>query len=354
MKNLILTIATTLIVSCATPTKEYASLYDMFPKERELTLKDEVVISDPIFMSSGKGTIYKSHLIASVRNGNRSDIAVIDIKTGEVVQTLLPRGRGRNESVNAYLVGVYRDEIICYNEVNSSILRLKFDEIYKPTADQNWSKTDLTWDGSFACKTGFGTLSDDRYIFCGCREDGLFEVIDSQSRVLNTFGEYIEVKGDEVERTVPYDGMFIPALSYERMLYTSTRGNILYFYDTSDTDSEPKLLNRYDYDLAKGNVVYFTGGKSIGPDDDDLLGSISVTASRDCFYLLNSRTRFGDFIKASDYGSNTILVFDKDGKPIEKLISDRKLINIYYNQDDNLLYSIYENEDGDLVIATYK
>ncbi len=354
LQTIILTAAALCAVSYSSPQGEPTSLYDMFTQERELVADDKTVIIEPVGYASN-GEIYDSYLIATMYSSTQIFRRVIDIHTGETIQNILPKGRGRNESTNAYLVGMHRDEVVCYNESKNTILRAPFSEILKPTPYQKWSSQELDWDSElFTSKFFFGALDGGRYVLCGCREEGLFEVIDSECRVLYTFGEYKKLEGDEMERIAPYKGAFYTTPSQERLLYSSSEGNIYYFYDIFDPTAAPRLLNKYHFDTPFIDVKYYDGGGvSMNTNRESIIGTMAVAVSDEYFYMLNDNRRYSE-IDASNCGSNTILVFDRNGEPAEKLTLDRKISNIYYSKENNSLYTITLDEEDESCLMRYK
>ncbi len=355
MKHNLLTLAIILIISssCAKKSKEYGSIYDMFSKERSISADEKQIVIEPISFAS-YGQIFNSHLFVAVYCNNNSFNRVIDINSGKTVQNLLPYGRGRNESINSYPLGMNHDEIAFYTEENNSIVKTQFNEIFKPTPDQKWSRHKFDWSGElFSSKMSCSVLADNRYIATGCRKEGLFDIIDSDGNILYTFGEYKELEGDKIEKNAPYSGKFYVTPSQQRLLFSTKGGNIYYFYDISDSSSQPKLLNKYHIDTPSIIVKYFDGGGVSTQTDRDntISGSISITASDEYFYLLHSNKKYAD-VDCSI--SDVILVFNRNGEPVEKLILDMKISKIYYNQDDNSLYTITLNAQDENCLMRFK
>ncbi|MFI3306560.1 MAG: BF3164 family lipoprotein [Rikenellaceae bacterium] len=339
------------VVSCAQP--EYTSLDDMFTEEQSITVTDEVVLLSPI-SSALHGTICGSHLVSTIGYNGKYVISIVDIHSGEIEQTLLPKGRGRNESTNAYLIGVQGDNIVCNNRDKSKILKLSFDEAFKATPDQRWRETDMEWDGYWGSKFYPGALEDDRYIFCACSEEGLFEIVDSESNLLYTFGEYNMLDGDEDERAAPYKGRFYTTQSQERLLYSTEYGNVLYFYDISDPNREPKLLNKYHFELPKIDIEHYRGGTSISTNAESIIGTRTAAVSDDYFYLLNDSRTITEVNESKEFGCNTILVFDRDGNPIKRLLLDQRCMYIYYSDSNNSLYTIGINDREEDCLIRYQ
>ncbi len=347
--------------SCTQTQSEYDSFYDMFPKERSLTVDEEVVISRPlasvrgglIYDSHKGGEIYDSYLIAN-NSDPQNRVVVININTGEVENSIMNKGNGRNEVVYGSLLSMCRDEVICYDGAKEMIWRCDFEEIFKPTAMQSWRQEKNSWEGLFMCKFNPGIIDDHRRIFCGCREEGLFEIVNPDGEAIYTFGEYQRLEGDDVERAVPYAGAFSITPSVERFLYYTSAGNILYFYDISDSGSEPKLLNKYHFDTPVYNVEYIQGGMRIMGDEESLVGTISAAVSDENFYLLNINKRQSELKSAEDWMCNTVYVFDRDGRPVEKITLDRGVAAIFYSAENNSLYSVSLNDQEEDCLIRYQ
>ncbi|MFI3304051.1 MAG: BF3164 family lipoprotein [Rikenellaceae bacterium] len=351
--KLLTTILTALCaVSCAQP--EYTSIYDMFTEERELKITEEIAISEPLSYIS-KGVIQDSLFFAQIRQSTHH-IYATNIFTGEVESKILPKGRGRGEAMNISLLGLVDNDIVCFSWNNRSAIRVDLNEAIDSTnaaelRSTKWKSDDkIMW-------ANIIPLPYEKYISNQFTEDGIFHILDSDLEELCSFQKYEKVSDSDMENNSTYQGLMYLAPSKDRFIHTSYLINNIHIYDVTSLDSEPRLVKHYKDELPKFELKSAEYGEYVEPLGSNILGTGALTASNKHFYLLNIGLSYDEFRALgdeADEGATTILVFDRDGRPVEKLILERPATDIYYSETNNSLYTIGINDREEDCLIRYE
>ncbi|MFI3304053.1 MAG: hypothetical protein SNF68_01810 [Rikenellaceae bacterium] len=355
LTHTIAALATLCAVSCAQP--EYTSIYDMFTKERELKITEEIAISEPLNISYN-GIIRDSTLYLGI-SGASYNMYTINIFTGVVESKIVPKGRARGESQKAIPLGIDDENIIFNNIYEKKIMKLNLDDVKRSLSPQEIETIKIKND-NFMQVLDLCYLSHDRALYNIRNERGLFEIVDlNKNEVLHSFGEFDESLNGNKSMESSYQGHLQTNPSMDRFVSYSSYGNILYFYNVSSLDEEPRLLNHYHFDTPTYKVVQTNreGGSitmSVTSGETNIMGTGSTTVSDDNFYLLNSDMSVIDYQANPSDGFDKVLLFDRDGKPLQILILERAATMIVYSKLNNSLYTIGINDREEDCLIRYQ
>ncbi len=379
MKNLKMLLALTLLfVSCAgEATIENGDIETLFKKERTLTLTSQVPISEMLGACSIVD-ILGDYAILQMRKTS-ADFAfyVIDINTGKVVNKLFSVGRGRNELQYPTYLGSCDGQIHIYDQINKLIISLDVDQLLTNSSATRPQRVKCPQPEKPYFAATYMTLSDNRYVLR--RSIGFFNDEDK-----NTIQEVeliaLQLEEDQLSEGEPftifgqgesddtkhytYLGSLCTTDDSRHMLYTTTAGAYLQFYDCSQVDAPPTMIKEYVAQMPKYQPETKNSGDQqiilIKNAPETLSGINFVTADDDNYYMgYIGRTKDECFELSDEEMESctiTILVFDKKGEPKEKLkIEQTNLFKAYeHSSTNNSLYTIGYDDDGNDCLMQYK
>ncbi len=340
------------LLACAEPVKETKALTDIFTKERSLT-----AIVSPIEGNIGYHQVISSagdYLLGKPYLRNEYFFSVVDPSTSKSVNLLVPYGRGRNEASDVCMINNRAGEFGFYDSVKKQIRIMSVDDILKPTPEIKFESIELVPKDDFTNDflDGITRVADGRFVQAGYspKSDNLIATYDASGKEVSTFGrvDFPKNTHDFAKRTT--SGNIAAAMSGGRLLWTTKGGNLYRFYNCSDPNSEPKLIKEYFYNLPKFEIVEQEYGISSSPAPDSPKGVTNIAVGNDKYFLL-----FTDYVLSKDGMqiesiTSKVLVFSKDGEPIEVLNLDKGVQTIAYLEKTNSIYAFYAGEDSDLLL----
>ncbi len=373
MKRLLLAVAI-LLSSCAEPAIKGGDIASLFTKERRVAPSAEIVISEPLGGCSLVDIIDGFALLQTHTQSADYNFCVVDTKTGEVVNKLFSRGRGRNELMYPEYISSSDKNIYLYDQMKPAVISFLRDDILTKSVDietttikyQNLDMTEGYIHQSFA------NIGNDRFVVSRHRAEDdmrhlmMIPIEDNQFQDGEIFSRFGEDDDSDKITSLTYKGKIATSEQGDAMLYCVSLGVYMRFYDCSDNSASPTLVKEYNVQLPEYEMEVLNfpdGGRGVSyhPSDDIIKGISAIAANDDNFYLVycglsTSQIRAlsqEECAQLQDYP--TILVFNKRGEPQEKIIVEGEVdYDFKYNAKTDSFYALIVNDDGDDCFVEYK
>lgn len=177
-----------------------------------------------------------------------------------------------------------------------------------------------------------------------------YALLDRQGQIIRSFGDFpndgIEVPNSL--KTFAYQGTMIGNQRNRRMAFATRNGVILDIFEIGK-DSVRTIIQRHDIN-AKYKDINIPNAFGVEHADDDLFGSLDMTATDNFIYILYSGKYWERKTEESlekALRARHIFVYDWDGNPVCQLETDINLMNICISNDNKRLIGFsYEDDYG--------
>lgn len=323
-----------LLVSCKSSA---TNLEELFPKTVEaktelVDIKSEDIISPVVSILS----IDNYLIIRSINQ--RYNIYVYDLERNRRAYELFTVGRASNEFLGTQSLAKRDNGLFIRTNTGEYVI---VDSLYKG-CDKNCHKIKGP-----SGLTRLIPMNDEHYIGIGLFEDSnkQFALFNKEFEAIEYFDDYPLEDDDKTALAYGFQGN-LTYYGTDSFAYTSNVGNIIKFF--SYKNGKIEKTNEYLFDMPSFKNVSTGIYTSVAIAKESKCGNLSVTASKNSYYLLNSEKTVVD----RDFSSNTIYIFNTKGKPMEKMILDRKVDLIVYSEVYNCLFAV--GSDENLEPAIYK
>ena len=306
-----------------------------FKEKREI--KGKIVNLDNVFLGNPKQLLFSDKYFIIVDNTESNFVKVINLNSKELVAEFGKKGRGPNEinyMGNAW-INDFENSIEIFDINNKVINCLSLDSI---------NKLDLKFAEKIAIKPPpkeLGTiiysricrLSDSLFIASGLLENGRFALFNNSGEYLKAFDDF-DFYGEEfspfsnVEKGIALQGAFTGKQLYGKFAFATSKSACIQVYKTNGQDVE--VVKKANYYIAPPKKI----SNTIATSSEIPLAFIDITSSEDhIFVLYSGKSIAQDNLNAEN--CNTILVYDWEGNPIEKIEIDISVSRISYNKESN-------------------
>ena len=196
-------------------------------------------------------------------------------------------------------------------------------------------------------------INNNKFIQLGPYSQNMYLVTDSLGRKLNSIHEFPYKNMDEKRiknklRAMAYQGKILSNPSKDKMIYTSSVGNIIHFYEIKDNNLNilKKIETAYpDYITEeKGNGF----GAPLKPTN--IISYIYVYATDNFAYFLYSGKTIKEFVnEGSMYYGDNLLVYDWKGNLVKSIKLDIPCQYFCVSNDDKKMWAITENPDPNII-----
>lgn len=336
-------------ISC---TNDKKTLYENFNIERNIQKLSEIPLKENLSIVGRMTIIDSSIIIQSYRSTH--NFYIFSLGNGECINKIVSYGRANNESQWANMENTNNNCFNYYDVNNNCIVQIKKNDLLNEIPESRKAK--IIIDKSFMYGSDVTLLSDGRYLYVGLNpsQNSVFRITDTSSNLICDFGEAVsDKKNDESKNILPETqrGNITTSRNNTHFLFTSSYGSVFKFYNCTNKNEIPKLISSYIYDLPIYKEIPNGNMRTVATSKDNILGVLSATSDDNKYYLLyQDKTIIESDNKRT---SNIVLVFDINGKPIEKLKLDLNVSIISYDKINNTLVGLHENDDGNSAFIHY-
>ncbi|MDD4032270.1 MAG: BF3164 family lipoprotein [Bacteroidales bacterium] len=348
MKQLIKLNFITFLIYTITACSPKNSLYDHFNREEILTANIIDTIRDPLVIS-GMSVLDTFLIFQTTKMSHNFQVYSL---AGKFLNKLLPYGAGPDESLWANIVNTY-DQLIVLDVNRHEVIEIPQSQILE--THPKISKIKMSIGDGFLFGIAFSPMSNGRYLFHGVSKDKQpFAMTDSLFQINQFFGE-LDLKdnaeiSDRIIRLVT-QGEIKTNPDGDYFVFASSSGNVIKFYDCTNY-SVSKQTNAYVYDLPIIESKETSASASVHIKEGSVVGTIGMTASDSHYFLLHVNKSWEENIR--ERTSDVVLVFDKQGNPIKKLVLDMKVNWIAYSKIDHSIYALKKDNEDNEVLLQYK
>lgn len=196
-------------------------------------------------------------------------------------------------------------------------------------------------------------INDNRFIKIGPYPRNMFLITDSLDKKINSIYEFPHKNSDERKiknhlRAMAYQGKILSNPSRNKMIYTSSVGNIIHFYEIKD--SSLNILKKIE--IAYPDYITEEKGNGFGaPLKSKNIISYICTYTTDQFaYFLYSGKTIKEFInEGSMYYGDNLQIYDWKGNLIKNIKLDMPCQYFCISNDDKKMWAITENPDSNII-----
>ena len=329
-----------LVLSC-TKQQNFSSLFKEVRKieHQSLSNKNDVIIGSGWFMSKAG-----NHLIIENRD-EQNLLLLYDIADSRFVRRFAPSGQGPEEFIVLNKVQVKNDSTIFLHDP----AKKQFIE-YVFTIDSSKEINDrkvnvIDWGEDMPLYT---IKTKGYYVVTNTVREGFFTLYDTLGHALGTFCSY-PVKEEyanheNVQKAFIHQGQFIARFHSDQFVYAVDYAPIIQFFHIEDSKILPDKEHIYGY------VEYtINNDGGVSSDRNSPIIFVASYATDNRLYIVYSGSAYNEKGPAAFLG-NEILVFDWDGNPICRYLSDVQVRGISVSDDDKIMWAIAYNPDPELVM----
>ncbi|KQC02757.1 BF3164 family lipoprotein [Pedobacter sp. Hv1] len=321
---------------------ENITSFSKFPKEINVSFKElyEYNKGTPKSMHSLDSTL----IIFNVSHKIESFFYNYSLKTGQLSEGYLKKGRGPNEAIGGFCSGLSGNNLWAYDLTLKKIFitdKTKAITNNNPSFHVSPLKTDFY---------NIILLDSNRFLVNG-KEDSKFKIqeIDASGEVITEFGEFKHIPADMplgALKDACHSFFFLkPSGGKVAMSYLHT--DVLEIYDMEKPFKSKAVQGPVGFDLdfkigKRGKYNYME------KTDETKKAFIAGAVTDKYIYLAYSGI---SHTKKTDWSyAKFVYVYDWDGNPVKKLNLDRRISGLTVSQDDKTMYS-YDVDKGFLVEA---
>lgn len=359
-----------LFTSCAgEATIENGDIETLFHKERTLTLTTQRAISEAL-PTCEIADIVGNYAILQIHDASADfNFYIVDIESGEVVNKLFSIGKGRNEMMYPWYMGMLNGRFFIYDQVNKLLFSVSVDDLTTRSVDLRPERIKAINDNGIFFMQNYTAITGDRFVsFVNIEDENdpklmIAPLEDNQFQ----FGETFFKVGEGIDcdsRSNSFRGGVHTTDNGKSMLFRASGGVYLTFFDSSDSATPPTMTKEYLAQVAEYDVQTLSAGEKTiiiqMHTPETIMGFTSVSADNDDFYLLYSDATYKEYTERrenkEEYGTAKVLVFNKKGEPKEKLLIENFKYNaaLIHCSDDNSLYTVDYDQDGNDCLVQYK
>lgn len=319
------------ILICFTGCKNYS---DFLSFQEVINVKVQVLketyIGMPIEM-----TVHNNYIYINDFEGD-SILWCFDKKNLNNSKRIIPKGEGPNEFLSPIQYFITDTSLVVHNRWHYSFQEFLYsdkDFSLSPIHDRIKISTDIDM---------LYPLPDHRYISSGRFDDSRFVIINNVGETILKCGNYPSYAQDEENYSNFSKFMFHQSMfGYNKTkdLLVSVTNHILEIWDCSIADSlllkKRILLSPYEYKSQTG-----TGWASVFPEDWVEIGSRRICATDKNIYILYNPNTHEMKKAGKEVLNSEIYIFDWNGIPIKKLVTDKKLICFCIDEKENKAYCV--------------
>jgi len=351
------------ICSCGNKTT-VTTVLDLFDETTNLSYKTLNIQDKSDILLSPEGIEIKDNLMITLDGRSIKFFSLIDTKTNVLVKSWGDKGQGPGEIVG--LLDFYRN----YNNTGINawdpiLRRLNFYSFENILENDNPLPIDLLSDVKSIKEVnnfeGFFPnvlqLNETLFLGTGNNLQKRFTLIDAKNQIKVSVGGYPEAdKGEDVIpvlRNQAYNGMVRYNPEQNKVVYLSYESEMLEIFQVKDTcldlvhgnyTTVPKYTFVSDERGPRVEIEKFTNGKgcfiTMAVSDKKIFALYQQYSGTESDSDITAFTS-----KAADY----VLVFDWDGKPVQKCKLDCFVSEIQYDEKSNRLYAVKSKPDPELV-----
>ena len=265
---------------------------------------------------------------------HKKHLYVYDLETAELVNELYFVGRGHNEMTRMSSAYPYKNGLFMYAD-KSIIINDSIYDRCEPFSTKTKMPDNVK--GSMI----IAPINDDASVAIGIfpDTDKQFALLNDKFEVVNYFDEYPETSGTFTSSDLAMGFQGRITTSKNGFVYTSNVGNIMKFFKYNKSDVSK--IKEYLFEIPKFTSVSTKTVTGVAQDRSNVVGSISVTASDNEYFMLFNDKLLGD----KQRKSNTIYCFNLDGSPNKKITLDREVEHIFYSKKLKKLYAVGSEDD---------
>jgi hypothetical protein len=188
----------------------------------------------------------------------------------------------------------------------------------------------------------------DQYALCtGFFEDNRFAILDSTMNIIKYDADYKPIMHYDKKEDIPYVYNYQSKYAIKpdgtKLVYGSYLGVIFEIYDLSRIPQEVELMHRKEYIYPKYETKKGRNFQ-VWESEECEIGFYDFYVTNKYIYALISGT-------SEDIAPSSIYVFDWEGKPIMKFVSDKNLCSIAVDEKNKKIYGVNITMKGvDLVV----
>ncbi len=321
---------------------ENMTSFSKFPKEINVSFKELYEYNKGIPKSLH--TVDSTLIIFNVSHKIESFFYNYSLKSGQLSEGYLKKGRGPSEAIGGFCAGLIGNDLWAYDLTLKKIFitdKTKATTYKNPLFHIIPLKTDFY---------NIALIDRDHFLVNG-KEDSKFKIqeIDSMGKVIAEFGEFKHIPADMplgALKDACHSFFFLkPSGGKIAMSYLHT--DVLEIYDMKKSFESKAIQGPSGFDLdfeigKRGKYNYME------KTDETKKAFIAGAVTDKYIYLAYSGISHA---KKADWSyAKFVYVYDWDGNPIKKLNLDRRISGLTVSQDDKTMFS-YDVDKGFLIEA---
>lgn len=325
----------TFLTSCSTNKNE--SAYSSNIEFPEIEHVNCTKLNDSHLFAHPKQIAVIDSLIIVADNAHGKLLHIFNTK-GDFIKSFANVGKGPGEAINVNYFSIANNgDVVIYDPQSMKIIRYNLQAVRSGDIKNSFQEQNIAsritknqdmqvriWDAI--------SMTDSTYLLVGNNDKVRFGIMSND--IVSTYNQYPECVDtqniEEVWSIFANETRCKLNAAKNKMVQSTFIGGILQFFEISNNNIhnyktmyifEPK------YDIAEGaKPTWVTSNNETQP------GFIDIDV--DDNYVYSLLHQFSDDIETRWEYPNAISVFDWEGNPIKKIISDRQLVNISIDKDE--------------------
>lgn len=287
-----------------------------------------------------KNVVFSRNYIYVLEENNDTLITQYN-KNDFVTKKFVTKGQAENEVVRVDAMGVNEnDDLFVFDGVQKKIIVFDINGSYR-LQRVNVNASNIVFSGTSYISQNICEDSDDG--------NGHFSYIDNDNNDTISFAPLKDTSLSTMTLSYILQGVMTVNNEKRMFFWSNSMGDYYEIYDYSDIHDITNVI-------TQKISIPDTNGDTPVMTLNNHLGILSVASDNEYVYALYSGRTLeelleNNFDKDKALISNTILVYDWNGRPVRKIISNKQLSQLCYDKYDQILYAIEINENDEFCIS---
>ena len=326
-KYIYILIINILLIGCS-----HSSISDQFKNNVNGKTSRIAIASDDIAGPIMRVLAIDKYLILQAHQ-NTHHLFVYDLEKEKKTYELFHRGRGNKELISIRSLSPYKNGMLLYADMKILLNDSLYAECDKTCNTLKIKEVNnyyqmVPLNNKISVATGMFKESNKQ-----------FAILDQDFQIIDYNDDYPDCDNSLSSSALAQGFQGQIAVSSNGFVYASNIGGVMKFFEVNE--SSVSKLKEYLFKVPKFESVVNKHFSTVRQDRNNIVGTLSATASNDKYFMLYSDKALKEKIRTS----NTIYCFDSDGLPDKKISLDREVEYIIYSKKMNKMYAI-GTDDG--------